>query len=99
MCLLLVDHMARVLRHDRGELATPVRTPQGLRVEGYAARAGIYPYVRNGKIVRELRPRTEVLSEKALAGYEAAPITNGHVYKAPGVPEQLSKDPALRAKH
>jgi hypothetical protein len=91
--------MARVLRYDRGELAKPVRTPQGLRVEGYAARPGIYPYLRNGKMVRELRPRSEVFSPAALAGYEAAPITNGHVYKAPGVPERLSKDPTLRAKH
>jgi hypothetical protein len=92
--------MARVLRYDRGELAKPVRTPQGLKVEGYAARAGVYRYVNaDGKETLELRPRSEVFSPDALAGYEAAPITNGHVYKADGVPEQLASDPKLRAEH
>jgi hypothetical protein len=74
---------ARVLRVDAGStLSKPRLTNQGfLRVDGYASRPGIYEYPDNkypGGIRRELRPDEEVYSQKALDGFEGAPITDGH---------------------
>ncbi len=94
--------MKRVLRIDRGTLRKPERTSQGfLRVEGLAARPGIYEYVNTredeaegygkaGTIRRELRPDEEVRSPRALASYEAAPVTIGHPRKANGDPDEVT---------
>jgi hypothetical protein len=74
---------AKVMRFDSGSsLRPPVETPQGyLRVDGYAARVGIYEYADPkypGGIRRELRPAEEVSRMDSLAGYEGAPITVMH---------------------
>jgi hypothetical protein len=69
-----------VLRIDRAPLRKPMRTSQGfLRVEGHAARAGIYEYRNDDGTTRyELRPLEEVQSPESLASYDAAPVTLGH---------------------
>lgn len=70
-----------VFRYDRGgTLRPPTTTPQGfLRVDGHAARVGIYEYRRaDGGVQRELRPREEVMHPDSLASYDAASVTLGH---------------------
>lgn len=86
----------RVTRYDHGELKAPKRTPEGfLEVEGFVSRAGIYEYVNKpedladgfgpvGSIRRELRPDSEVTSERSLASYAARSITVGHPRDANG---------------
>jgi hypothetical protein len=96
--------VARVIRTDQGQLGKPMRTPQGLRVEGYASRPGVYEYTNTradekeglgkaGTTRRELRPDDEQFAPEVLAGYEAAALTDGH----PG--KLIANDPALRAKY
>jgi len=70
----------RVARTDIGTLRKPEITAQGfLKVEGYASKAGVFVYHRgDGTEVRELRPRDEVFSLKALSSYEGAPLTLHH---------------------
>jgi uncharacterized protein len=69
-----------VFRLDRGTLRKPERTPQGfLRVDGIASRTGVFEYTNpDGSIRRELRLDEEVFAPKALAGFEGAPLTDGH---------------------
>lgn len=73
--------MKTVIRYDRGSsLRSPATTPQGfLRVDGHAARVGIYKY-RNadGSTRLELRPPEEVFHVDSLASYDAASATNDH---------------------
>lgn len=69
------------MRVDAGvSLQTPRRTSQGfLRTDGYVSRPGIYKYLnKDGTVRRELRPRSEAHSPRVLAGYEGAPLTDGH---------------------
>jgi hypothetical protein len=85
--------MGRVARYDEGQLQKPRRTAHGLRVEGYASKAGVYRYARaDGSVSLELRPDDEVFSSESLASYEDAPITDGH----PG--KLIGGDTTLRAK-
>ncbi len=72
--------MKTVIRYDRGTLRRPSKTPQGfLRVDGLASRSGVFEYLNdNGSIRRELRLDEEVFAPGALAGYEGAPLTDGH---------------------
>lgn len=68
-------------RYDRGgTLRPPTTTPQGfLRVDGHAARVGIYEYRRaDGSIQRELRSHKEVMHPDSLASYQDASVTLGH---------------------
>lgn len=71
-----------VFRCDRsgGTLRSPTTTSQGfLRVDGHAARAGIYEYPRaDGSVQYELRPADEVHHPDSLASYESAPVTLEH---------------------
>jgi hypothetical protein len=69
-----------VQRVDIGPLARPVRTPQGfLIVEGIASRCGVFEYLRaDGSIQRELRLPDDVFSDRAMLGYQGAPLTKGH---------------------
>lgn len=85
----------KVIRIDRdtGTLRPPVRTAQGfLRVDGWAARPGIYKYVntqqdekdglgRRGMVRYELRPEEEVFRQDSLDGYEGASLTVMHPKK------------------
>lgn len=63
-----------------GALRSPVTTSQGfLRLDGHAARVGIYKYRRvDGSTQYELRPKSEVFHPDSLASYDAAPVTLGH---------------------
>jgi hypothetical protein len=72
--------MTRVLRIDAGSLRKPTRTPHGfLRVDGIASRIGVFEYLNNdGSTRRELRLPEEVFRADALAGFEGAPLTDGH---------------------
>jgi hypothetical protein len=73
--------VSTVIRYDRGEmLRRPKLTDQGfLRVDGYAARAGIYEYRNDDGTTRyELRPLEEVSSPESLASYEGASATLEH---------------------
>jgi hypothetical protein len=72
--------MKRVIRIDAGTLRSPTRTPQGfLRADGYVGRPGIYEYTNDdGTVRRELRLPEEVFKQKALDGFEGAPLTDGH---------------------
>ncbi len=96
--------MARVVRHDQGQLGKPIKTAQGLRIEGYASRPGVYEYTntredekdglgRAGTTRRELRPDDEQFSPEVLAGYAGASLTDGH----PG--KLIASNPALRARY
>ncbi len=72
-----------VYRQDRGghgALRSPVTTPQGfLRVDGHAARVGIYEYPRADRSIQyELRPPEEVFHPDSLASYDAASVTLEH---------------------
>ena len=97
-------HMARVVRHDQGQLGKPMRTAQGFRVEGYASRPGVYEYTNTredekdglgkaGSTRRELRPDDEQFSPDVLAGYDGASLTDGH----PG--KLIATNPSLRARY
>ncbi len=72
--------MKRELRYDRATLRKPKRTPQGfLRVDGHAARCGVLEYRNDdGTVRRELRLPEDVFAADALAGFEGAPLTDGH---------------------
>lgn len=72
--------MRREFRVDQGSLRKPSRTPQGfLRVDGYASRVGVFEYLNDdGSTRRELRLPEEVFRADALAGFEGAPLTDGH---------------------
>src|ERR1041384_2749191 len=74
--------MKEVMRFDRagGSLRAPTETSQGfLRLDGHAARAGIYEYPQaDGTVRYELRPPDEVFHEDSLASYDAAPVTLEH---------------------
>lgn len=72
--------MKTAFRVDHGSLRRPSRTPQGfLRVDGYASRVGVFEYLNeDGSVRRELRLPEEVFREDALAGFEGAPLTDGH---------------------
>lgn len=65
---------------DRGSLRSPKMTPQGfLRVDGHAARVGIYRYRNDDGSPRfELRPREEVHNADSLASYDSASVTLEH---------------------
>lgn len=72
--------MARVTRHDRGELSKPTRDSNGwLRADGYIARPGILEYKRaDGTAWREYRPPEEAFKADALESFEAVPFTDDH---------------------
>jgi uncharacterized protein len=78
--LPILGSVKTVFRLDRGTLRKPERTPQGfLRVDGIASRTGVFEYTNpDGSIRRELRLDEEVFAPKALAGFEGAPLTDGH---------------------
>lgn len=69
-----------VHRFDVATLGSAERTPQGfLRIPAYLTRVGVLEYKRaDGEIVRELRPRDEVMHAKSLATLSAAPVTDLH---------------------
>ena len=56
-------------RHDAGAY---------FRTQGSFTRAGVFSYVRDGKIVREFRPPEEVLSPRSLSTFHLVPLTVGH---------------------
>ncbi len=67
-------------RYDRGELAKPVKTPEGwLLVEGKLSRTGIFLY-RNadGSERRELRLPEEVFHKDSLDSFIMRPVTDDH---------------------
>lgn len=87
--------MKTAFRIDRGRgtLRKPRITSQGfLRADGYAARAGIYEYRRDGKLVRELRPLEEVQDPESLASYDAAPVTIEHPVRSDGEPVEVTAE-------
>ena len=71
----------RALRFDVLKLDAFTRTPQGgIRVPAALARTGVQEYRRaDGSIVREYRPHEEVFHKDAVASFENAPLTIGHV--------------------
>lgn len=84
----------RVERIDHAEeLSAPRETPEGfLVVEAFVSRPGIYRYINTredeadglgpiGTVRLELRPDSEVFSEKSAATYRARSITVGHPRK------------------
>lgn len=67
------------VRTDLAAMRSPVRTTEGfLRAEGVITKAGIFPQPFKGKMVRELRPASEVLAPAALESFALVPITMGH---------------------
>lgn len=78
--------MREVIRYDREPLRKAEITPQGfVKYGGAVARAGIYEYRIDGKLVRELRPHEELMDPATLASYDAAPITLEHPPEKDGV--------------
>ena len=69
-----------VHRFDVAALGNAERTPQGfLRIPAYLTRVGVLEYKRaDGTVVRELRPRDEVMRATSLATLSAAPVTDLH---------------------
>lgn len=69
-----------VHRFDVATLGNAERTPQGfLRIPAYLTRVGVLEYRRaDGQVVRELRPRDEVMRGQSLATLAAAPVTDLH---------------------
>jgi hypothetical protein len=88
----------RVERFDRidhaEELSAPRETPEGfLVVEAFVSRPGIYRYINTredeaeglgpeGAVRLELRPDSEVFSDKSISTYRSRSITVGHPRKA-----------------
>jgi hypothetical protein len=72
--------MKSVRRYDRGELVPAHLTDEGyLFFEGYATRAGVFPYKRaDGSIQMELRPAEEVGNPDSLASLARKPVTDLH---------------------
>ena len=68
------------IRFDRGELAKPVKQPNGwLRVDGYLTRTGVFHYLQpDGTVRRELRPPDEVFKADSLATFAMVPVTDAH---------------------
>jgi len=84
----------RVQRTDHAEeLSAPRETPEGfLVVEAFVSRPGIYRYIntredeaeglgKEGEVRLELRPESEVFSDKSIATYRSRSITVGHPRK------------------
>ena len=69
-----------VHRFDVATLGNAERTPQGfLKIPAYLTRVGVLEYRRaDGSVVRELRPRDEVMRARSLATLSAAPVTDLH---------------------
>lgn len=85
----------RVERTDHAEeLSAPRETPEGfLVVEAFVSRPGIYRYINTredeaeglgpeGALRLELRPESEVFSDKSISTYRTRSITVGHPRKA-----------------
>lgn len=79
------------VRFDRAELRPLTRDPITgfLRGDAYIGRTGVFPYFRDGKIVRELRHPDDVFAPASLLASESAPVTLGH----PTTPNQLITSP------
>lgn len=74
------------IRLDFGTLGKYERTASGgVVVPASLTRAGVFTYMRNGQIVREYRPPSEVFKPESLATLRAAPVTNGH----PNTPNRM----------
>lgn len=74
------EEPVRVRRFDSGELAAPVRLPNGfLKAEGRISRTGIQEYSNpGGGMHRELRLPEEVFSPESMASFHLVPVTNTH---------------------
>lgn len=72
--------MLTVRRFDRGELSKPTKLANGwLRVDGYITRAGIFSYRSpDGKVRKELRAASQVLTTDSLGTFSLVPLTMGH---------------------
>jgi uncharacterized protein len=70
--------MAR--RYDEIELNKITKeTPEGfLETTAIVTRAGIFEYIIDGKVRRELRPDNEVFNAESLKSMQMKPVTNGH---------------------
>lgn len=68
------------VRFDSAELRPMTKDPITgfFRGEATISKVGVFPYLRNGKIVRELRHPKDVFDPHSLASAEAAPVTIGH---------------------
>lgn len=82
------------LRFDLGTLRPAKRMADGrVRAEAHIARIGIQEYVRaDGRVIRELRPRDEVMSQASLDSFALVPVTNHH----PPEPNGVTADNARR---
>jgi hypothetical protein len=75
----VADAVRRFRRFD-GELAPPVRMPNGwLKVEGKIARVGLQEYENDdGTMHMELRLPEEVFSPESMKSFQMVPVTNTH---------------------
>jgi uncharacterized protein len=85
------------LRYDEIELNEVTKeTPEGfLEAVAIVTRAGIFEYMVDGKIVRELRPESEVFSAESLKSMQLKPVTVGHPYTGENLTAKTAKNFAV----
>lgn len=68
-----------VIRYDAGQFAGPIRLDNGyLRVDARLTRVGVFNYLTNDGIRRELRLPDEVFAQDAVDSFDMVPLTNEH---------------------
>ncbi len=69
-----------------------------LKLKGIIAKPGIYPYLENGRIVRELVSEDELFSTDTIQSADGVPLTDDHPMQD-GIPIMLSSgDASIHAK-
>lgn len=90
----MVEFSAEVRRFDLAKVSPKVtKTPQGfLKAPAFVTRAGVFEYRRaDGKVVRELRPESEVFKQDSLSTIANAPITRDHPSDGYVTPDNAQK--------
>lgn len=69
-----------------------------LKLKGIIAKPGIYPYIENGVVVRELVPPEELFSPETIQSADGVPLTDDHPEQN-GIPVMLSSgDASIHAR-
>jgi hypothetical protein len=71
--------MGKEIRFDVGTFSKAKRTKQGyLKADAYLTRTGIFEYIQDNKIIKELRPPEEVFKEDSIDTLRSSPATEDH---------------------
>jgi hypothetical protein len=90
---LMVDQMRQRYVVATLDAASIMPTPQkGIRVKARVTKVGVFDYIRNGVLVRELRPAEEVLNPASYMTLKGATVVVDHPYEDNGVNPENFQD-------